>query len=86
MAGGKLGTRNEHDEVHSARGYSEWKEIINKDTGLTNYSSFYFPRVEFVTHILHYLLGITLIRVIEQVAKLALIFTFLTWLLTWIFS
>ena len=75
-----VGTRNEHDEVNIVSGFSDWSQLINKDTNSPNGVSFYFPRIEYTTQILYFFLNITIIKVIERVATLALVITFLTWL------
>lgn len=76
-----IGTRNERDEVNIVSGYGQWSQILNKDTNSLNEVSFYFPKLEYYTQIIHYFLEITLIKVIDRLAKLALIVTFFTWLL-----
>lgn len=76
-----IGTRNERDEVHIVSDYQDWARIENPDTKNPNDVSFYFPRFEYCTQIFLFLLEITLIKVVERIAKLALIVTFFTWLL-----
>ncbi|RUU11190.1 hypothetical protein EOD23_11205 [Mesorhizobium sp. USDA-HM6] len=75
-----IGTRNERDEVYIVSGYQDWAKLENSDTKIPNGISFYFPRLEYYTQIIHFLLEITLIKVIERLAKLALMVTFFTWL------
>lgn len=75
------GTRNEHDEVHMVESFDHWSTLTNQDTKRPNGTSFYFPRLEFYCQKLNFLLSTTLVKVIERLAILSLVVTFLGWLL-----